>query len=62
MSRGKNIRPNLKNLSGGQLELLRKALKVDKNIAAGLLRKWFGGGQNGKQKMDTQSGGNTESN
>jgi len=45
--------PNIRDLSGDQLELLRKALKVDRNIASGLLKKWLGGGGNeGKQEVE----------
>lgn len=59
----KNIEPlrPLKFLSGEQLEILRKALKYDKTIASGLLRKWWGGVSDDKQEMDIEPRRNTES-
>ena len=63
MDRGKNgeHQPNIKDLSGDQLEILRKALKINKDIAAGLLKKWLGGGSDNKQEMDIEPRRNTES-
>ena len=55
MVRKKNITPrlNIRDLSGDQLDLLRKALKYDTTIASGLLKKWLGGGNiYGEQEMD----------
>lgn len=55
MDRGKNgeHQLNITGLSGDQLELLRKALKINKDIASGLLKKWSGGGKHeGKQEVD----------
>ena len=56
---GKNVEkklPNISELSGEQLELLRKAILYDKAIASGLLRRWFGEKRNevvkDEQKMD----------
>ena len=50
--RKKKERP-LETLSGDQLELLRKALKINKEIASGLLKKWWGGGHD-----ETKQSGN----
>lgn len=50
---------NIRDLSGDQLEILRKALKINKDIAAGLLKKWWGGGLN-EQEVDTKQPRHTE--
>ena len=61
MDRGKNgeHQPNITDLSGDQLELLRKALKINKDIASGLLKKWLGGVVN-EQEVDTKQSRHTE--
>lgn len=63
MDRGKNgeHQPNITGLSGDQLELLKKALKINKDIASGLLKKWSGGVSDDKQEMDIEPRRNTES-